>query len=128
MGLLAKIKFKLRKVRAKYRARKRLRQGASETVMVPVAEPVTHEERLAQVHRVEGTEHRIEPAVDVLVASRRSVYGAHMVPRTVNFGVTPEEARTLHAKQAAEDAAKASGEEKEAIPDGANADADDNRI
>ncbi|KAF4958044.1 hypothetical protein FGADI_2674 [Fusarium gaditjirri] len=65
--------------------------------------------------------------------SRRSVYGAHAIPRTVNFGVTPEEARALHRKQpesdsksmclglsvhdkqAAEDAAKASAGEQDTI-------------
>ncbi|KAI1029255.1 hypothetical protein LB505_006241 [Fusarium chuoi] len=58
-----------------------------------------HEERLAQVQRVEGTEHRIERSVDVMVAARRSVYGAQMLPRTTNFGVTPAEARELHENQ-----------------------------
>ncbi|KAG5755371.1 hypothetical protein H9Q70_002047 [Fusarium xylarioides] len=45
-------------------------------------------------------------AVDVMVAARRSVYGAHMLPRTTDFGVTVEEARQLKKKQEAEDAAK----------------------
>ncbi|KAG7420942.1 hypothetical protein LZL87_005483 [Fusarium oxysporum] len=98
MGLITKLKFKLRKVRAKYLARKRLAQGA--------AEPIAHEERLAQVHRVEGTEHRIERGIDVMEAARRSVYGAHMLPRTTDFGVSPEEARALHKKQQYEDGAK----------------------
>ncbi|CZR35683.1 uncharacterized protein FPRO_00194 [Fusarium proliferatum ET1] len=47
----------------------------------------------------EGTEHRIERSMDVMVAARRSMYGADMLPRTTNFGVTPEEARELNKKQ-----------------------------
>ncbi|CVL02956.1 uncharacterized protein FPRN_00177 [Fusarium proliferatum] len=35
----------------------------------------------------------------VMVAARRSMYGADMLPRTTNFGVTPEEARELNKKQ-----------------------------
>ncbi|KAF5623716.1 mei2-like protein [Fusarium sp. NRRL 25303] len=46
-----------------------------------------------------GTEHRIERSMDVMVAARRSMYGADMLPRTTNFGVTPEEARELHQNQ-----------------------------
>ncbi|KAI1053512.1 hypothetical protein LB506_012448 [Fusarium annulatum] len=46
-----------------------------------------------------GTEHRIERSMDVMVAARRSMYGADMLPRTTNFGVTPEEARELNKKQ-----------------------------
>ncbi|KAI1018801.1 hypothetical protein LB503_005630 [Fusarium chuoi] len=34
-----------------------------------------------------------------MVAARRSVYGAQMLPRTTNFGVTPAEARELHENQ-----------------------------
>ncbi|KAF5611883.1 mei2-like protein [Fusarium subglutinans] len=33
--------------------------------------------------------------------ARRSVYGAEMLPRTTDFGVTPEEAKALHQKQKA---------------------------
>ncbi|KAF5697824.1 mei2-like protein [Fusarium globosum] len=47
----------------------------------------------------EGTEHRIERSMDVMVAVRRSMYGADMLPRTTNFGVTPEEALELNKKQ-----------------------------
>ncbi|EWY92692.1 hypothetical protein FOYG_06182 [Fusarium oxysporum NRRL 32931] len=104
MGLIAKLKFKLRKVRAKYLARKRLAQGA---------EPIAHGERLAQVHRVEGTEHRIERGIDVMEAARRSVYGAHMLPQTTDFGVSPEEARALHKKQQDEDRAKKTANESD---------------
>ncbi|EXK46515.1 hypothetical protein FOXG_10999 [Fusarium oxysporum f. sp. lycopersici 4287] len=32
-------------------------------------------------------------------AARRTVYGAHMLPQTTDFGVTPDEARALHKKQ-----------------------------
>ncbi|KAG4295174.1 hypothetical protein FPRO06_01758 [Fusarium proliferatum] len=56
-----------------------------------------HEERLARVQRVEGTEHRTERSFS----------------NTTNFGVTPEEARELHQSQKAYDAAKAT-----AAPDG----------
>ncbi|CVL02679.1 uncharacterized protein FMAN_00181 [Fusarium mangiferae] len=74
---------------------------------IPVARRVSvgpgsrgpHEERLARVQRVEGTEHRIERSMDVMVAARRSMYGADMLPRTTNFGVTPEDARELHQNQ-----------------------------
>ncbi|PCD44758.1 hypothetical protein AU210_000213 [Fusarium oxysporum f. sp. radicis-cucumerinum] len=31
--------------------------------------------------------------------ARRTVYGAHMLPQTTDFGVTPDEARALHKKQ-----------------------------
>lgn len=31
--------------------------------------------------------------------ARRTVYGAHMLPQTTDFGVTPNEARALHKKQ-----------------------------
>ncbi|KAG7421736.1 hypothetical protein Forpe1208_v001796 [Fusarium oxysporum f. sp. rapae] len=32
-------------------------------------------------------------------AARRAVYGANMLPRTTDFGVTPDQARALHKKQ-----------------------------
>ncbi|KAF5596351.1 mei2-like protein [Fusarium pseudocircinatum] len=41
------------------------------------------------------------------LVARRSVYGAHMLPQTTEFGVSVEEARQLHQKQKAEDTAKA---------------------
>ncbi|KAF5603069.1 mei2-like protein [Fusarium pseudocircinatum] len=95
-----KIKFKVRKLFAKVKVRRLLAKDAK-------AADVTHEERLGQVQRVEGTEHRIERSMDVMVAARRSVYGAHMLPQTTEFGVSAEEARQLHQKQKAEDTAKA---------------------
>jgi hypothetical protein len=52
-------------------------------------------------------------------AARRSVYGAHMVPRTTDFGVTTEQARALNVKQHQEDASKAAADQQEdAIFDG----------
>ncbi|KAF5607021.1 mei2-like protein [Fusarium subglutinans] len=97
MGKFEKLKFKLRKFKAKFKVRRLLAKNAKEDKK--------HENRLAQVHRVEGTEHRIERAVDVMVAARRSVYGAEMLPRTMDFGVTPEEAKALHQKQKASQSA-----------------------
>ncbi|KAF4494690.1 hypothetical protein FAGAP_9176 [Fusarium agapanthi] len=112
MGTIEKIKFKLRKLKAKFKVRRLLAKDAK-------AGNVEHENRLAQVHRVEGTEHRIERAVDVMVAARRSVYGAEMLPRTTDFGVTPEEARELHRKQQAYDAANVKHAAKDAaVQDG----------
>ncbi|KAM5379715.1 hypothetical protein ACJA88_005143 [Fusarium oxysporum] len=35
----------------------------------------------------------------VMEAALRTVYGAHMLPQTTDFGVTPDEARALHKKQ-----------------------------
>ncbi|KAI1023225.1 hypothetical protein LB503_000278 [Fusarium chuoi] len=99
MGTMAKIKFKVRKFMAKIKLRRRFAKDAKAAAK--------HEERLSQVQRVEGTEHRIERSVDVMVAARRSMYGAHMLPRTTNFGVTPEEARELHENQKAYDTANA---------------------
>ncbi|KAG5750309.1 hypothetical protein H9Q69_007744 [Fusarium xylarioides] len=99
MGIAAKLMFKIRKIKNKIKIRRRLKKDAA-------AANVAHEERLAQVHRVEGTEHKIERSMDVMVAARRSVYGAHMLPRTTDFGVSVEEARHLKQKQEAEDAAK----------------------
>ncbi|KAF5627164.1 mei2-like protein [Fusarium sp. NRRL 25303] len=93
MGTMAKIKFKVRKFMAKIKLRRRFAKDAKADAK--------HEERLARVQRVEGTEHRIERSMDVMVAARRSMYGADMLPRTTNFGVTPEEARELHEKQKA---------------------------
>ncbi|KAF5551775.1 mei2-like protein [Fusarium napiforme] len=104
MGKVAKIKFKVRKFLAKIKIRRRLKKDAA------AASNVAHEERLAQVQRVEGTEHKIERSLDVMVAARRSMYGADMLPRTTAFGVSVEEARHLKQKQEAEDAAKQVGE------------------
>ncbi|KAF5558628.1 mei2-like protein [Fusarium mexicanum] len=98
MGKFEKLKFKLRKLKAKFKVRRLLAKDAK-------GADIKHENRLAQVHRVEGTEHRIERSMDVMVAARRSMYGADMLPRTTAFGVTPEEARELHKKQQAYDAA-----------------------
>ncbi|KAF5688965.1 mei2-like protein [Fusarium circinatum] len=106
MGKLEKIKFKLRKIKAKLKVRRLLAKDAKADSK--------HENRLAQVHRVEGTEHRIERSMDVMVAARRSVYGAEMLPRTTNFGVTPEEARELHRQQKEYDAANVKGVSKDA--------------
>ncbi|KAF5988283.1 mei2-like protein [Fusarium coicis] len=101
MGKVAKIKFKMRKLLAKIKVRRLLAKDAKAT-------DVTHEERLTQVHRVsDGTEHKIERSMDVMVAARRSVYGADMLPRTTAFGVTIEEARQLHRKQKEDNAAQA---------------------
>ncbi|KAF5629453.1 mei2-like protein [Fusarium sp. NRRL 52700] len=89
------MKFKLRKLKAKFKVRRLLKKDAAAD-----STNVAHEERLAQVHRVsDGTEHKIERSMDVMVAARRSIYGADMLPRTVDFGVTAEEARELHKKQ-----------------------------
>ncbi|RBA12366.1 hypothetical protein FPRO05_03816 [Fusarium proliferatum] len=111
MGTMAKIKFKVRKFMAKLKLRRRFAKDAKATAK--------HEERLARVQRVsEGTEHRIERSMDVMVAARRSVYGAHMLPRTTNFGVTPEEARELHQSQQAYNAAHATVCKDVATPDG----------
>ncbi|KAF5970205.1 mei2-like protein [Fusarium coicis] len=41
------------------------------------------------------------------LVARRSGCGAHMLPQTTEFGVTMEEARQLHQKQKADDAAQA---------------------
>ncbi|KAF5601031.1 mei2-like protein [Fusarium pseudoanthophilum] len=112
MGKLAKIKFKIRKIFAKIKVQRRLKKDAAATT---AAANVAHEERLAQVQRVEGTEHRIERSMDVMVAARRSVYGAHMVPQTTEFGVTIEEARKIKKKQEADDAAKAAASQKAVI-------------
>ncbi|KAF5685200.1 mei2-like protein [Fusarium denticulatum] len=103
MGMAAKLMFKIRKIKNKFKIRRRLKKDAA------AAGNVAHEERLAQVHRVEGTEHRIERSMDVMVAARRSMYGADMLPRTTAFGVSVEEARQLKKKQEAEDAAKDGG-------------------
>ncbi|KAF4439979.1 hypothetical protein FACUT_3754 [Fusarium acutatum] len=99
MGIAAKLMFKIRKIKNKFKIRRRLKKDAA-------AANVAHEERLAQVQRVEGTEHRIERSMDVMVAARRSMYGADMLPRTTDFGVTPEEARELHQNQKAYEAGK----------------------
>ncbi|KAF5720341.1 mei2-like protein [Fusarium mundagurra] len=112
MGTMDKVKFKVRKFLAKFKVRRILKKDAA------AASHVAHEERLAQVHRVEGTEHRIERSMDVMVAARRSVYGANMLPRTTEFGVTVEEARELHEKQKAHDATKAAAAEDAAAQDG----------
>ncbi|KAF5647510.1 mei2-like protein [Fusarium tjaetaba] len=98
MGKVAKIKFKVRKFFAKIKVRRLLAKDAAATT---AAANVAHEERLAQVQRVDGTEHKIERSMDVMVAARRSVYGAHMLPQTTQFGVSVEEARELHEKQKA---------------------------
>ncbi|KAF5973010.1 mei2-like protein [Fusarium bulbicola] len=111
MGKLEKIKFNLRKIKAKLKVRRLLAKDAKADTK--------HENRLAQVHRVEGTEHRIERSMDVMVAARRSMYGADMLPRTTAFGVTPEEARELHKKQQAYDAANGNDAAKDAaVQDG----------
>ncbi|PNP80096.1 hypothetical protein FNYG_06806 [Fusarium nygamai] len=112
MGKAAKIKFKVRKFLAKIKIRRRLKKDAA------AAANVAHEERLAQVHRVEGTEHRIERSMDVMVAARRSMYGADMLPRTTAFGVTVEEARELHKKQQAYNAGKQTATQDAATQDG----------
>ncbi|KAH7269375.1 uncharacterized protein BKA55DRAFT_532028 [Fusarium redolens] len=111
MAFFMKLRQKWRKMRARYHARKRLAKRA--------AEHDAHEIRLSQVQRVAGTEHRIERGIDVMEAARRSVYGAHMVPRTTDFGVTTEQARALNVKQHQEDASKAAADQQEdAIFDG----------
>ncbi|KAF5693741.1 mei2-like protein [Fusarium denticulatum] len=49
----------------------------------------------------------VEAAVMCMVAARRSMYGADMLPRTTAFGVSVEGARQLHQKQKTDDTAKA---------------------
>ncbi|KAF4502736.1 hypothetical protein FAGAP_1039 [Fusarium agapanthi] len=51
--------------------------------------------------------------------ARRSMYGADMLPRTTDFGVTPEEARELHQKQQAYDAANVNAGKEAAAQDAA---------
>ncbi|KAF5567355.1 mei2-like protein [Fusarium napiforme] len=52
------------------------------------------------------------------LVARRSVYGAHMLPRTTEFGVTIEEARELHEKQKAANAGKGVAAQDAATQDG----------
>ncbi|KAF4444782.1 hypothetical protein FACUT_437 [Fusarium acutatum] len=54
----------------------------------------------------------------VMVAARRSVYGAEILPRTTDFGVTPGEARELHQKQQAYDAGKETAAQDAAAQNG----------
>ncbi|EWG36335.1 hypothetical protein FVEG_00408 [Fusarium verticillioides 7600] len=109
MGMAAKLMFKIRKIKNKLKIRRRLKKDAAN---------VTHEERLAQVQRVDGTEHKIERSVDVMVAARRSVYGAHMLPQTTEFGVTVEEARELHKRQKEYNDGKQTASQDAATQDG----------
>ncbi|KAF5565315.1 mei2-like protein [Fusarium phyllophilum] len=115
MGIAAKLMFKIRKIKNKIKIRRILKKDAAAAT---AATNVAHEERLAQVHRVEGTEHKIERSMDVMVAARRSVYGANMLPRTTEFGVTVEEARQLHEKQKASDASKGATQDTAVQKDG----------
>ncbi|KAF5624739.1 mei2-like protein [Fusarium tjaetaba] len=52
------------------------------------------------------------------LVARRSVYGAHMLPRTTEFGVTIEEARHLKQKQKAANAGKGVAAQDAATQDG----------
>ncbi|PNP77714.1 hypothetical protein FNYG_08795 [Fusarium nygamai] len=54
-------------------------------------------------------------AVACMVAARRSMYGADMLPRTTEFGVTVEEARELHQKQKADDTGEGTAAQDAAI-------------
>ncbi|KAF4343223.1 hypothetical protein FBEOM_2814 [Fusarium beomiforme] len=60
---------------------------------------IQHTAMLAQVQRIDGTEHRIEPSIDVLVAARRSMRCPEDLPVTRDFGVTIAEARAINQRQ-----------------------------
>ncbi|KAF4333532.1 hypothetical protein FBEOM_12644 [Fusarium beomiforme] len=61
--------------------------------------------------RVEGTEHRIEPSVDVLVAARRSMRCPEDLPVTWDFGVTIAKARAINQRQNAATAGPAASQQ-----------------